>query len=275
MYNKISVVKPTGIASGAAAAKDPNVVIFDFDDVAVFPPRDSKGVRHVGDIVWKPNKLPITIYMTKSKISAPYESDGDEDSISIKQSFEGQHPGNKLEIREFIQNWLGRNVGIMHRSCAESEWEIVGTPCAPLQLKPSKQDNNDGRFHMLKFEAFAKSSFLPGLYTGAVTFAAPVVVEDATDVTINNLEGYVYQMPSSAAGNDIKLVWGSMPNDATFTLLGGGGTDPDTLATGAGGAGFMNIILKDGVAWVGLAGSFLTLQAISSAPNYFLEVNRG
>lgn len=273
MYNNISVVKPTGIASGAAAAKDPNIIIFDFDDVLTFAPRDSKGVRMVGDIVFKPGKYPIAVYMTKSKISAPYESDGDEDSISIKQSYEGQHPGNKLEIREFIQNWLGRNVGIAHRSCAEAEWEIVGTPCAPLQLKPSKQDNNDGRFHMLKFEAFAKSSFLPGHYTGNLTTATPVAVADVTEIAVDKDNGLQHKLAATAVTASIEIASVDAEDRSLVTFIGGGGAGPATLAQGAAGA--VTVILTGGVTWTALDQSVITLQYVNAgATKYLVEQNR-
>ena len=245
------------------------------EDILVFPPRDSKGVVHVGDFVMKTGKFPVQIYMTKSKISAPYTSEGDEDSASIKQMFEGQHPGNKKEIREFIQNWMGKNVIIIHGSCSETEKEVVGTPCAPLQLKPEKQDNNDGRHHTLKFEAFAKSAFLPGLYEGAIALEAPVAVTDATDLTILNGLGTQWKLPVSATADEIKLIWGSLGNKETFTLIGSGGVAPDTLVNGSGGTGlYSKILLKDGTTWVALDGATITLQAYSCTPNYFIEVAR-
>jgi hypothetical protein len=40
--------------------------------------------------------------------------DGDEDSISLKHKFEGEHPGNELEIAEFIQNWTGEPCIVIH-----------------------------------------------------------------------------------------------------------------------------------------------------------------
>jgi hypothetical protein len=44
--------------------------------------------------------------------------------------------------------------------------KVVGTKCAPLQVKPSGQDN-DVQAHPM-FEQFAKTSFLPGHSFGAI-----------------------------------------------------------------------------------------------------------
>lgn len=275
MYLKQSVLKPGGISPGSAAAKEPNVTIVDVDDILYFPKRDTKGVRMMGDIIMKPNTKMLQVYMTKSKISAPYESDGDEDSINIKQSFEGQHPGNKLEIREFIQNWLGKSVIIIHGSCSEPEREVVGTPCAPLQLKPSKQDNNEGRFHMMKFEAFATSQFLPGYYDGGLTLGAPIVVEDAGDILVNVQGISQYKIPSLDLTEAIKLTLSNLGPDDTITLLGSGGAAPATLANGPGTGGSAAILLRNGIIWVALEGSFITLRGFQGSTFNFIEVARG
>ena len=273
MYNKISVRKPAGISPGSAAAKDPNVTIVDVDDILFFPPRDASGVVMVGDFVMKPGAIMIQLYMTKSKISAPFTSEGDEDSVSIKQAFEGIHPGNKIEVREFIQNWLGKNVIIIHGSCSETEKEVVGTLCAPLQIKPEKVDNNDSRHFMIKFEAFAKSPFLPGLYTGALTLDAPYNVADAANLAINTaVHGNQYSLPANA-DNTVSVASITAADREHITLLGNGGADPTVLVGGV--AGTATVILRGGTNWVALAGSAITLEVINGgATKYLVEQNR-
>lgn len=273
MYSKISVPKGQGIAQGAAAAKDPNVTIVDVDDILFFPPRDSKGIVMVGDFVMKENARMIQFYATKSKISAPYTSDGDEDSISIKQAFEAQHPGNAKEIREFIQNWLGRNVIIIHGSCAEVERQVVGTKCAPLQLKPEGKDDNDGRFHMLKFEAFAKSSFLPGLYTGALVLDAPVAVDSSAAIVVNTGVNTQHKLSANADGDAITFGVVTATDRDHITLIGSGGADPAVLANGV--AGTVTVILRSGTTWTALEGSVITFEYVNAgATKYLVELSR-
>jgi len=273
MYQKLSVLKPGGISPGSAAAKDPNVTIVDVEDILFFPPRDSKGIKMLGSFAMKPNARMIQYYATKSKISVPYESDGDEDSINIKQSADTQHPGNKAEIRELIQNWLGRNVIVIFGSCSEPEKEVLGTPCAPLQLKPSKQDNNDGRFHMLKWEAFASSQYLPGLYTGDLVLAAPTVVASVAAVEVTKANGAQYQLPALAVTDAIEVAEIDHDHDQIITLLGGGGAAPATLPSGV--AGDVTVILANGTTWVSLSGSVINLQVFKAgATTYLIEVSR-
>ena len=145
MYLPKNVAKPVGKSAGAAAPKEPNVTIIATKDIATWPQRDYKGVLIAVNFILNAGAKAVSVYMTSSKIKSPYESDGDEDSVSVKHKFEGEHPGNELEINEFVQNWMGEPCVIIHGSCADAFRKVAGTKCAPLQLKPSGQDDNDGR----------------------------------------------------------------------------------------------------------------------------------
>lgn len=273
MYLRKNVLKPGGISPGSAAAKEPNITIIDVEDILLFPPSDANGVRLLGNFGLKSGAKMYQFYSTKSKVSAPYESDGDEDSINISQSFDAQHPGNELEIKEFIQNWLGKNVIILHGSCQEAWREVMGTPCAPLQVMPAKQDNNDGRFHTLKFKAFAKTALLPKHYEGALFLDAPYTVADSTAIAVNATNGSFYKLPALAATaaigfSEIELVHGS-----AVQLIGGGGADPATLVTGVTD---LDVILKDGTTWVGIENAILNLEVfVNGALTFLIEKSRG
>lgn len=277
MYIAKTVAKPAGISPGSASPKKANVTIFDMDDVAFFPDRDENGIVIAGNILMKPGKKMIQVYFTRSKISAPYESDGDEDSISIKPSFEAQHPGNKREGREFIQNWLGRNVGIIHETC-DGQKELVGTPCAPLQMKPSKQDNNDGLFHMLKFEAFASSNLLPALYEGALALTSSgATVALITAVPVSATGGTVLSLPAATANTKALFAKNdTLPHGTVISLLGNGGTGSFANTVEDGISGNVTVILKAGTVWTALVNSFLNLKVFrSGATTYLIEESRG
>src|SRR5690606_28547070 len=98
-YIRQNVSKPAGASPAAAAPKEPNVTVVAVDDILYFPPRDSKGVKLVGNFIMKPNARMISVYSTASKVSSPYSPEGDEDAVVLPQSFEMQHPGNSLEIK--------------------------------------------------------------------------------------------------------------------------------------------------------------------------------
>lgn len=273
MYIKQNVFKPAGVSPGSAAAKEPNITIIDVDDIVLFPPSDNNGVKLVGNFGLKLGAKMYQFYSTKSKTSAPYESDGDEDSINISQSFDAQHPGNELEIKEFIQNWLGKNVIILHGTCQEAWREVMGTPCAPLQLMPSKQDNNDGRFHVLKFKAFAKTALLPKHYEGSLLLDSPFEVVSSTAVPLNATNGAFYKLPSLAVTAAIAFSEINLEHGKVIQLIGGGGAGPATLSTGVTDK---KAILKDGTTWVGLEGAVINLQVFNNgAITFLVELSRG
>lgn len=272
-YIKVNLDKPAGISPGSAAPKRNKVVIIDSDDILVMPPRDGNSVNMVGNFVMKAGAKMIEFYVTKSKVSAPFETDGDEDSISIKQMFECQVPGNELPLKEFVQNWLGKNVIIIHESCTDDFKEVVGTTCAPLQMKPAKQDNNDGRFISLKFEQFAKSAWLPGHYTGEYIFQSPVVLGFGTEITIAKEDGYQYQLPATAETDAITVNTIDLDHGAFVTLIGKGGAAPLTLPNGTAGA--VTVALKSGTTWTALDGAVIQLQVFKAgATTYLLELSR-
>lgn len=270
MYIALNVPKSS---SGAAAPKDPNVTFIATKDILVWPQRDSKKVLMVGSFTLKPNPKMASVYLTSSKTKAAYESDGDEDAVSIKSKFEGEHPGDQLAINEFIANWLGEPCIIIHGSCQDEFRKVVGTKCAPVQLKPSGQDDNDARKHMLVFEQFAKTEWLPGHYLGELPTITPYAVPLVTAIAVNSTNGAQYKLPSLAVTATITFSELSLNHGDIITLIGGGGAGPATLATGVTDK---KAILKDGTNWVALENAVINLQVFNNgAITYLVELSRG
>lgn len=267
-YVKKSIVKPLGGSPGAAAPKEPNVTIVAVDDIQTWPARDDKSVNMLGNFVMKTGAKMYQVYMTPSKIKAGFESDGDEDSVTFKQKFEGEHPGNSLDIAEFVQNWTGTNCIVIYGSCQDSFKKVIGTKCAPVQLKPSLKDDNDSRTHMLVFEQFAKSGWVPGHYTGTIALADPFAVPVVTAVAVNSTNGYIYQLPSLATTAAIAFSEVSLNHGDIITLVGGGGANPATLATGVTDK---KALLINGTTWVGLAGATINLKVFNNGGLTLLE----
>ncbi|WP_116787633.1 hypothetical protein [Flavobacterium psychrotrophum] len=272
MYLRTSLAKSPGGSPGAAAPKEPNVTIFAADDVAVWPLRDDGSVNMLGSFVMKPNARMYTFYSTKSKTSAPFEAEGEEDNITYKQSFVGEYPGDDLPVNEFIANWTGVNAIIIYGSCADSFRKVVGTKCAPVQLKATGKDDNEGRAKTLTFEQYAKSRFLPGHYTGALIYAEPFPATSAV-FAINETNGNHYQLPSMAVTDDIEPSALDLPVGQIVTLIGGGGAAPATLAQGTAGAA--DILLVAGSTWTALQGASISLRVFNAgAKKYLIEVSR-
>lgn len=273
-YNFKNIPKSDNNSAGASAPKDPNVTIIPVSYIQTWPDRDSGKVNHVGSFVMKAGMIPFSIYMSPSKIKATFESEGDEDAITFKQMFEGEHPGNELEIAEFVQNFSGVPCIIVYGSCVDQFKKVIGTKCAPVQLKPSLLDDNDKRHHTLKFEQFAKSPYVPGHYTGAIPAAVLTALPNVTDVkaVITNVDGLVFKLPATTAVSAIAFGTVNIPSGTVITLVGSGGAVPATLANGVANK---SAILKNGTSWVALDGATINLRVFSAGTNtYFIEESR-
>lgn len=253
--------------SAAAAPKDPNVTLIAVKSIIGWPQRDPKKVKMIGNFTFTENPKIAQVYMTASKTKAPYENEGDEDSVTIKQSFEGEHPGDELEINEFVADWLNEPCIVIHGSCADNFRKVVGTKCAPVQIKPSGQNDNDARKAMMKFEQFAKSEWLPGHFTGTVDFNTPTDVALATAVTVSPANGAVYQLPSLDTTAAIAFADITVEAGTVITLIGGGGDDPAVLSTGVTDN---SALLIDGTDWVALKGAVIHFEVFKNGALTFL-----
>nr|WP_317631388.1 hypothetical protein [uncultured Flavobacterium sp.] len=269
-YVKTSVRKAQGSSPGAAAPKEPNIAIYDVDDILVHPMRDSKNVLITNNIICKPGTYPIEFYMTPSKTKTSYEPEGDEDAVSFKQKVEGEHPGNDLEIAEFIQNWTGRNCIIVIGSCTDKFRKVYGTKCAPMQLKASLQDDNDARKHVITFEQSAKAGYVPGHYTGVVIFRQPNTIANVAAVNFTEALGAILKVPALAETDELTVVGNEFVHGTMITLIGQGGAAPATITSGTDNYAF--ILQSD---WVALEGANLNVEVFVSGNNtYFIEKSR-
>lgn len=273
MYTPKSVFKSrSGISPGAAIAKSPNVTIIFVDDIVSSPVRNSGSIKMEGNFILRPGAKPIQVYMTPSKQEPSYESDGEEDALSILQKFTGMHPGDELEINELIQHLISRGVILIYGSCQNKVKKVYGTPCAPLQVKPTFIANNDSTGHTLAFEQYAKTSYLPGHYEGELPTGDAFEVV-GSDIVVDLTKGMQYKLAPFAVTAAISVENTDLPAGSFVTLIGGGGVDPATLSDGAGTGA--TILLKDGADWTALEGSSIDLEIfVSGAATYLIERKR-
>lgn len=273
-YIPINVVKPSGPNPGSGAPKSRLVLIL-ADDTLSYPSRDDKGVATVGNLVPRVGGKMITVYITKSKTNTPIETDGDEDAQSFKQKVEVQVPGNSLELKEFVQNWLGKDCYAILDNCQDDYKELFGTPCAPLQLKATRKDDNDGRNYTLMFEQFAKSAYLPGHYTGDLAFADPTAVSDNTAAALTKANGTQFKLASTSSATAVGVANINHDHGTILTLIGSGGTTATTLSNGTVGTN-IEVLLKDGTQWSALNNAVINLRVFKAGTKtYLMELSRG
>jgi len=272
MFLGTNFARPAGISPAGAAPKEPNVTIIALDDILTWPERDSRGIRMLGSFVLKTGARMYQFYQTISKFKATTESEGDEDAVTNKQKVETEIPGDSLEANEFLATWMGINVVIIFGSCSDDFQKVYGTKCAPLQLKPSSQDDNEARKKMLVFEQLAKSTWFPGHYTGSLVLSAPFAPTTAV-FAINATNGNQYQIPALAVTAVIAPSALDLAAGQIVTFIGGGGAGPATLAQTTTGS--IKVLLKTGSTWTALVGSVLQLRVFDAgADKYLIEVSR-
>lgn len=273
MFRK-SVPKPTNVGAGAPNPKKGDVTIVFADDILSYPERDANGVKMLGNIVLKAGAKMHKLYETPTSQKASHTIEGDEDAEQFKLKFEGMHPGDSLEINEFVQNVLGQGLIIIYgTSCGSNSKKVLGTPCNPMKLKGEFTDDKDGVKHTLNFEQYQGDSNLAGFYTGTLSFAEPFAVALATAIALTPENGGIYQLPATAAEADATITSLTLSHGQVVSLVGSGGAGPVVLESGASTAA--NVLLKDGTTWIALKDAVINLQVfLAGGTKYLIEVSR-
>jgi len=271
-YFRKSVASPGGISPGSAKPKNANVTLLFVDDILSWPVRNDSGILYEGNFVMKAGASMLQVYMTPKKQKPGYVGEGEVDEMSIQQKFEGSHPGNSLEIKEFIQNTIGKDVIIMSGDCQGKSFEVFGTPCSPLRMKPTGVLDDTRTGHDMVFDQSLPTGLLPGTYNGSVMFADPVAIADENiDVTVAN--GSQLKLASSDVGVALDIASIDQEQGTVISLIGSGGADPAVLTNGAKTAA--TVVLIDGTDWAALDNAVLDLKVYKSgAVTYLLEQNR-
>lgn len=265
---KVNLNKASGNSSPGAPAPKNEVIIVEVTEDFVMPPTDESGVELIGNFNLPNDDTMVKLYSTKSKTEAPMETEGDEDAMSFKSTFKAQHPGNRLEVKKFVQFWTGKNVIVLHKACGDDFYEVMGTPCAPLQLKSTKQDNNDGRFWGLSFEPFAKSGFVPKEYRGTLVFSAPFDIVSATAIALTPANGYIYNVPALAVTAVMGTASCTLEHGKLVTFIGNGGAAPATLASAVSGT--VTVILANGTTWTAINKAVIHLKVFKAGGTTYL-----
>lgn len=269
-YVKVSVPKP-GQNKGTGGDKKDLITLFDFDDVATMPARDDNGIVIEDDIVMNADAYMIQVYATKESIKIGTETEGDEDAEGFMQSLEFSHPGSEDEIEEFLQNWVSRNIGAIVESCSTGKKKLLGTPCAPLRMKPSSVDDKDMNKTTIVLAMKQKSPYRIANYQGTTTLAAVTDTVDADATTIDLAAGSGrYQLTTGSASSVEMTTCSNATDGLVFTLIGSGGTYPPKIVDGD------DFILASGVTWNATAGKEITFKAFKngSATFVFIELSR-
>jgi hypothetical protein len=272
-YVKTSVDKP-GLNKGAGGDKLEKIIIFDMDDLLVantFPARDSKGIVIAGNIAFKPATYMITVYATSSSVKVSSNSEGEQDAEGFVHDISFDHPGNEMAIREFRQNWLSKNVGIIVQHCSSTKKDLLGTPCSPLRGSVKFEDDKDKTKTTFTFKSALKCPYDIADYQGTVAFdtVRATLAANAVSIDLTNGEGQ-YQLTTGTVSAVAINAATNAADGITFTLLGSGGTYPSTIATGG------VFELSNGTSWSAIANATITFRAFKNGASSwkYIEVSR-
>jgi len=153
-YERVSVKKASSNA-GRPKGKAAYIVLFDWEDIQTYT-RDDKGVR-VTAFAFKTGKKPIGIYATDSTQNVFHQLSGNDDARGFIHHVDFEHPGDSLELNEFLENNVNGRLGGILVPCGDPDCKIAGLPCNPLKFtQDNGQSNNEGTKHTIQLvQSFA------------------------------------------------------------------------------------------------------------------------
>jgi hypothetical protein len=268
-----SVPKPAP-GAGAPKGKNPFLKIVFVADILEWPLYDGNGVKMLGDIVLKDGAKIQTLYLTDDTQKISFTTEGESDAEGFLKKFEGKHPGDSLEKSEFVQNTIGQPLVLIYDSgCADTEKRVLGDACNPLYLKAELTDDKDGLGTMFVFEQRIRDRKVPGFYSGSISIAENFVATTSA-VPVTTANGNIYRLPAvTVADTDVTFSSMSLAHGQILSLVGGGGAEPSTLASGVNGS--VIVLLKDDTSWTALKDATISLQVFDAgAVTYLIEVAR-
>lgn len=274
----MAYAKPAKVqkGSGSAQSKSFKIAVIDLSDVDIdnWPSRDDGKIKMVGQIPFTAGTYITELEITNSLTSLPLTSEGGEDSRTVSSLPEFSHPGSSLEIEELEAHLFNKSVAVAVRvgTCGGEPpyWYIFGSPCAPLNWMPERENNNESNRHMIKFQQDTKSGIFPGRYYGTFQEATVnTVAADETTVDVTAGHGQ-YQLTDNTVATVITDLTNASAG-TSYTLLGSGGTNPATIE-----ASNTNFLLAGAVDWTGASGAQLTVEAFAQdgGDHVFIEVSR-
>lgn len=269
-----SVAKPAP-GAGAPKGKNANATVVWVEDIEFFPPTNEYGVLLLGNIALKSGARMERIYMTDSTQKASHKYEGDPDAGGLMKVYEGSHPGDEIEINEFIQNSLEEPfIIITDVDCDSGMRKVYGLKCNPLYLKPEFVSDNTGIKHTLMFEQRLRDRHVAKFYQGELSFAENFEIVDPTATQLTVANGFVYEVPANTAGDVLAITAMTIPHKKVVTLVGKGGTDP-VVFNAAVFASIATVILDNGTPWIATKGAVLNLEVFDAGTVIYLkEVSR-
>lgn len=165
-FVKVSVLKKVDNAGRPVSFRN-RVILMEDSDILTFPARDDKGVLIAADIVLKPGRTAMEMYVTPKTLKVYNTPEGDPDKKGYVQHLEFEHPGDELEYNEFAENCINRNFVAIVQRFDGTKARIVGSPGCWLQFSDEGQNDSEAVTNVVKFESLLRGPRIAH-YTGAM-----------------------------------------------------------------------------------------------------------
>ena len=240
------------------------LTLIDINDIDYMPKPDSKGVLILDDIILKRGKYAINLYFTPGTVKVTSPADGDTDQVGFTPQIEGNHPGNKLEVREFKVNNINTKFIAILSYCSGEDADLVGTICNPVRMVPSYTGDKDANTNAFTFSQINKGDDI-FIYRGTIPMEEPVAKLETGITKVDFISNGQYQLADGQAS--VSQIAGG-ENGAVVTLVGAFGENAPSVVPGEG------ILLRDGKPFVASGGSQITLRAYDAGDGKIVWVEQ-
>jgi hypothetical protein len=96
------------------------------------------------------------------------EAEGEADARGYKKGVKFEHPGNSLDIENFIEYNSNRNLVAIVTACNGESARVIGSPCNPLSMKVDTTDSKDGTKKTITLQQETRDEFRILFYTGEI-----------------------------------------------------------------------------------------------------------
>ena len=168
MYTKVSIPK-NGDGAGCPTPRKSQIILVDVEDVVSEPTREVGNVVVQGNITLKTGEKAVSIYATSSTIQVTEEFGGDPDAEGVRNGLIFEHPGNSVEVKNFLEVYKNKGVIALVTECDGTETgrtQIIGRVCNPLRLSVETTMNNEATKRQLTWQQTINDKFLAGEYAG-------------------------------------------------------------------------------------------------------------
>lgn len=180
------IVKSLGRPAGGAGnptPKNPNVLLFETEDVETYPTRTVGVTTAAAGFKLKEGKKLFGLYLTPGSIEIIQEAEGDADARGYKKGVKGEHPGNSVQSEDFVEYYSNKNLGAFVVNCNDKSARLIGDPCNPLSMKVETTETKDGTKKTITLQQDVRDEFRILNYTGEL----PAVVETVPAPTPESL----------------------------------------------------------------------------------------